>query len=93
MTHRMFEFNVARVQTNGTIRIGTRSSILQVSLYHAMHGSQLTTNLMVAPCVEVDFEQSITVALSYKTIIEHGFLAARHLTGMGICLVLLFIAR
>ena len=59
--YRVYEGDAARMQTDSTVRVGAFSAVLQISFDGAAHVCQLATNLMVAPCAEVDFEQIVAI--------------------------------
>ena len=65
--HRMDKTNAARMQADAAIRIAARGTIFQVTFYRAADFGQLTTDLMMAPGLQIHFQQIIMFCFSLRT--------------------------
>ena len=80
------------MQGDAAVGIASWSAIFQIALYGAAHLGQLASYLVVASCVQVYFQQVVSVARGYQFIIQHCLLGTRHLSVVGTCRVVLFLA-
>ena len=87
------ETHFSGMQTDASVGVWARWSILQVTLDCRQSSGELAPDLVVATCMEVYLKQGISVACVYDLIIKCCLLAALHLFRISVGLVLLFVTR
>lgn len=89
--YRMYELYTSGMKTDASIRIRTRRSVFQIPFYGRAHLGQLTTNLMMTACLQIDLQQIIVIRTGYQFIMQHGFFGVLHLFSIRIGFILLLI--
>ena len=80
-------------QRDAAVRIGTLGTILQVAFDGTPNLGELAPNLVVAASLKVDFEQVVAIGFAEDAVVKYSFLAAWHLTVVGVGLVLLLVSH
>ena len=78
-------------QINVATRIAACRTILQIAFDGAAHLGQLTPNLVVSACEQVDFQQMIVLRSRNELVVQDGLLRPRHFVVIRITLVLLLV--
>ena len=92
MRNRVLKTDASRTEADAAVGITAWRAILKVAAYGAAYGSQLTTDLVMPPSMEVYLDEVIPVGMSDDTIIEHRFLSVRAFAVVGETFVLLLVA-
>ena len=89
----MFKANTTGVETDATVGVATRSAVLQIATDGAADGCQLTANLMMSACMEMNLEEMEAVRVPDNLVVEDGLLGIGTLAVIGVALVLLLVAN
>lgn len=66
----MYEADLARMEADAAIPVGTRGSVFQVTFDDASHSCQLTSDLVVSAGQQLDFQQMISVGMAEELVDE-----------------------
>ena len=83
MADGMLEPYATGVEGYTAVGIGAWSPVLEVALDGATYLGQLTANLVVSACVQVDFQEPVAVALGQNAIVQDSLFGIGYLVVVG----------